>query len=165
MATRYLGDTDPPLAGDLMASDGFSWGGFLLRLAAAFVLVYATYNPEGISFFHWVIQPKAGETGLGAYLHGFTPLKGFAALALLAAWIVFLQATRRSLGAGGALLVLALFGCTIWAMVYYGVLSPSSSKTIAHLLLLAMVLVLAIGLSWSHMSRRITGQMDTDNVG
>lgn len=147
-----------------MASDGFSWSGFLLRLVAAFALVYATYNPEGISFFHWVIQPKAGETGLGAYFHGFTPLKGFAALALAAAWIVFLQATRRSLGAGGALLVLGLFGCTIWAMIYYGVLSPSSSKTIAHLILLAVVLVLAIGMSWSHLSRKMSGQLDTDNV-
>jgi len=147
-----------------MASDGFSWSGFLLRLVAALALVYATYNPEGISFFHWVIQPKPGETGIRAYFHGFTPLKGFAALALVAAWIVFLQATRRSLGAGGALLVLALFGCTIWAMIYYGVLSPTSSKMIAHLILLAVVLVLAIGMSWSHLTRKMSGQLDTDNV-
>lgn len=147
-----------------MALEGFSWSGFLLRLVAAFALVYATYNPEGISFFHWVIQRSPGETGLAAYLHGFTPLKGFAALALVAAWVVFLQATRRSLGAGGALLVLGLFGCTIWAMIYYGVLSPSSSKTIAHLILLAVVLVLAIGMSWSHLSRKMSGQLDTDNV-
>ena len=148
-----------------MPSEGFSWSGFLLRLLAAVVLVYATYNPEGVSFFHWVLQPRAGETGIAAYLHGFSPLKGFAGLLLLAAWVVFLQATRRSLGASGALLVMGLFGCTIWAMVYYGVLSPTSSKTIAHLVLLAVALVLAIGLSWSLLSRKLTGQMDTDNVG
>jgi hypothetical protein len=148
-----------------MASDAFSWGGLLLRLLAAVTLVYATYNPEGISFFHWVLQPRAGETGVAAYLHGFTPLKAFAGLGLLAAWVVFLQATRRSLGAGGALLVLGLFGCTIWAMIYYGVLSPTSSKAIAHLVLLAVALVLAIGLSWSLFSRKLTGQIDTDNVG
>lgn len=148
-----------------MAAEGFSWSGFLLRLVAAAFLVFATYNPEGLSYFHWVVQPRVGETGLGAYLHGFTPLKAFAGLGLLAAWIVFLQATRRSLGAGGALLVLALFGCTIWAMVYYGVLSPTSSKAIAHLILIAVVLVLAIGVSWSTVSRKLTGQVDTDNVG
>jgi hypothetical protein len=148
-----------------MTAEGFSWGGFLLRLLAAAFLVFATYNPEGLSYFHWVLQPRVGETGLGAYLHGFTPLKAFAGLGLVAAWIVFLQATRRSLGAGGALLVLALFGCTIWAMVYYGVLSPTSSKAIAHLILIAVVLVLAIGLSWSTVSRKLTGQVDTDNVG
>lgn len=147
-----------------MAEQGFSWSGLFMRLAAALVLVYATYNPEGVSFFHWTFQPKPGETGLMAYLHSFTPLKAFAGLALIAGWVVFLQATRRSLGAGGALLVLALFGCTIWAMIYYGAISPTSSKAIAHLILIAVSLVLAIGLSWSHISRRLSGQMDTDNV-
>lgn len=147
-----------------MAAKDFSWGGMLGRLVAALVLVYATYNPEGVSFFHWTFQPKPGETGLMAYIHSFTPLKAFAALALIAAWAVFLQATRRSLGAGGALLVLGLFACTIWAMIYYGAISPTSSKAIAHLILIAVSLVLAIGLSWSHISRRLSGQLDTDNV-
>ena len=147
-----------------MASEEFSWAGLLGRAAAALALVYLTYNPEGFSFFHWVLQPKAGETGLGAYLHGFTPLKALAGIALVAAWVVVLQATRRSLGVGGALLVMALFACTVWAMVYYGVIAPTSSRAIAHLVLFALALVLAIGLSWSHITRRLTGQQDTDRV-
>jgi hypothetical protein len=148
-----------------MASDQFSWGGLLGRVAAALALVYVTYNPEGWSFFHWVLQPKAGETGIGAYLHSFTPLKALAGIALIAGWVVVLQATRRSLGAGGALLVMALFACTVWAMIYYGVIAPTGSRAIAHLVLLALGLVLAIGLSWSHITRRLTGQQDTDRVG
>lgn len=148
-----------------MASDTFSWGGFLGRCAAAFLLVYLTYNPEGFSFFHWVTQPKAGETGLGAYVSGFTPLKALAGIALIAAWVVFLQATRRSLGVGGALLILAIFGCTIWALIYYGAISPHSSKAVAHLVLVALAIVLAVGVSWSHITRRLTGQQDTDTVG
>jgi hypothetical protein len=148
-----------------MGFEGFSWGGFLVRLVAALALVFATYNPEGLSYFHWVIEPKAGEAGLQAYLHGFTPLKAIAGLALIAAWVVCVQATRRSLGVGGALLVLGLFGCTIWAMIYYGVMSPTSSRAIAHLVLIALALVLAIGLSWSTVTRKLTGQVDTDNVG
>jgi Family of unknown function (DUF6524) len=148
-----------------MSSSGFSWGGFFARMAGALLLVYATYNPERFSFFHWIFQPKPGETGLGGLLHGFTPIKAFAGLGLVAAWVVFLQATRRSLGAGGALLVIALFGCTIWAMIYYGVISPTSSKAIAHLILIAVSLVLAIGLSWSHITQRLSGQTDMDNVG
>ncbi len=148
-----------------MPSGGFSWGGFLARLAGALVLVYATYNPERFSFFHWIFQPKPGEGGLSGLLHGFTPLKAFAGLGLVAIWVVFLQATRRSLGAGGALLVVALFACTIWAMIYYGVIAPTSSRGIAHLVLIAVGLVLAIGLSWSHITQRLSGQTDTDNVG
>ncbi|MEO8633969.1 MAG: DUF6524 family protein [Gemmatimonadales bacterium] len=148
-----------------MAKADLSWGGILLRLVAALVLVYATYNPQGVSYFHWAIQAKTGETGLGGILHGFTPLKAFAGLVLVAAWVVFLQAAQRSLGAGGAILVVGLFACTIWAMIYYGVISPTSSKAIANLILIAVSLVLAIGMSWSHISRRLSGQMDTDNVG
>lgn len=147
-----------------MVPEGFSWGGFLLRLLAALALVYATYNPSGVSFFHWVLQPRPGESGVGAYLHGFTPVKAFVGIGLIAAWVVFVQATKRSLGAGGAFLVIALFGCTIWAMVYYGVLSPTSSKAIANLILLAVALVLAIGMSWSLVNRQLSGQVDTDDV-
>ncbi|HWA59227.1 MAG TPA: DUF6524 family protein [Gemmatimonadales bacterium] len=148
-----------------MPSGGFSWGGFFARLAGAVLLVYATYNPERFSFFHWIFEPKAGESGVAGLVHGFTPLKAFAGLGLVAVWVVFLQATRRSLGAGGALLVIGLFACTIWAMIYYGVIAPTSSRAIAHLVLLAVSLVLAIGLSWSHITQRLSGQTDTDNVG
>ena len=31
--------------------------GALLRFAAALILVYATFNPEGVSYYHWAIQP------------------------------------------------------------------------------------------------------------
>lgn len=148
-----------------MPSGGFSWGGFFARLAGAVLLVYATYNPERFSFFHWIFEPKAGESGVAGLVHGFTPLKAFAGLGLVAVWVVFLQATRRSLGAGGALLVIGLFACTIWAMIYYGVIAPTSSRAIAHLVLLAVSLVLATGLSWSHITQRLSGQTDTDNVG
>jgi hypothetical protein len=147
-----------------MASDGLSWGGFLLRLAGAALLVFVTYNPDGLSYFHWLFRASPGEGWLDSLLHGATPLKAFAGLALVAAWAVFLQATRRSLGAGGALLVAGLFGCTIWAMIYYGIISPSSSKAIAYLILGAISLVLAFGVSWSHITRRLTGQQDTDEV-
>lgn len=148
-----------------MASAGFSWGGLAARAVAAFGLVYLTYNPEGFSYFHWVFQRAPGESGLGAYLHGFSPLKALAGIALVTGWVIFLQATRRSLGVGGAILVFALFACTIWAMIYYGAISPTSSRAVAHLVLLALALVLTIGVSWSHLSRRLTGQQDTDTVG
>ena len=147
-----------------MAAESFTWRGLFARLLAALLLVYATYNPEGVSFYHWTFQPQPGETGLSAYLHSFTPLKAIAGLLLIAGWAVFLQATRRSLGAAGALLVLGLFACTIWAMIYYGAISPHSSKAIAHLILIAVSILLAIGLSWSYVTRKLSGQQDTDNV-
>ena len=34
----------------------FGLSGFLLRLAAALFVVFATYNPSGFSFYHWVAR-------------------------------------------------------------------------------------------------------------
>lgn len=148
-----------------MASREISWGGVGLRALGALLLVYATYNPEGVSFYHWLVKPRPGEVGATGLIHGFTPLKAFVGLGLLAAWIVFLQTARRSLGTGGALLIMALFGCSIWALIYYGAIAPTSSRAIAHLVLIAVSLVLGVGMSWSLITRRMTGQVDTDTVG
>ena len=43
--------------------------------------------------------------------------------------------------------------------------SPTGSATIAHIALVAIALVLGVGMSWSLVSRRLTGQVDTDQVG
>ncbi len=36
---------------------GPSVGGIAGRVLAALVLVFATYNPEGRSFYHWTLAP------------------------------------------------------------------------------------------------------------
>ncbi|MGH7534108.1 MAG: DUF6524 family protein, partial [Gemmatimonadales bacterium] len=38
--------------------------GLLLRFLVAMGLVYATYNPEGLSYFHWSIVPIFSQ-GIG----------------------------------------------------------------------------------------------------
>jgi hypothetical protein len=45
------------------------------------------------------------------------------------------------------------------------VVSPTGSAAIAHIALVAVGLVLGVGMSWSLLSRRLTGQVDTDQVG
>jgi hypothetical protein len=136
-------------------------GGMIVRFLTALLLVYATFNPERISFFHWAILPLIQGEGIGS----IGPIKVVAGILLLIGWLVFLQATRRSLGILGALLVLALGGALIWLLIDWHVLSPKGSRAIVHIGLVIISLVLAIGLSWSSVSRRITGQLDTDQVG
>jgi len=134
--------------------------GLLLRFLAAVGLVYATYNPEGFSYFHWSILPIFGQ-GIGTV----GALKVVSGILLLMGWTVFLQATRRALGPAGGVLVLALGAALIWLLVEQGVLTPRSVRAISHLTLIVVSLLLAVGLSWSKMSRRLTGQLDTDQVG
>jgi hypothetical protein len=123
--------------------------------------VYGTYNPEGVSYFHWTILPLVRGEGIASLGAG----KVVVGLLLLIGWTVFLKATRRSIGLVGAGLVLALGGALIWLLVEQGIIAPRGVRAISPLALIVVSLVLAIGLSWSAMSRRLTGQMDTDEVG
>ena len=144
-----------------MLRERLSWKGVLLRFLGALVLVYVSYNPEGFSLYHWIVRPVADGAGLAA---AFTPLKVLAALLLAMGWAVFVQATRRSLGTRGALLVIALLAAVVWLLSYWGVLALDSSRAVSHVVLVAIALLLAVGMSWSHVTRMLTGQVDTDEV-
>lgn len=132
----------------------FGFIDFLWRWAAALALVFATYNPSGKSYFHWVKAAFSGE--------GLDPLHYFIGVILLAGWTIFVIATERSLGALGSMIGAALIGTGIWLLVDLGVLHAESMSTIAWLVLFALATLLAIGLSWSHIWRRLSGQLEVD---
>ena len=126
--------------------------GFLVRLVAAVVLLFATYNPEGLSYFHWMAND-------GWHL---TPLKAFVGVTLIAAWVFLLRATLESLGALGTLLAAAFFGTLIWLIVSWTHLEPRTSKGLTYLILLGLAGVLSTGSVWSIWRKRMTGQVDVD---
>ena len=147
-----------------MVRTEFNWIGLLGRFLMAVVLVAATYNPEGYSFFHWALLPLYKSPPTDLTFGALNPLKILAGIALFAGWIVFLQATRRSLGGKGIFLAVALFGGIIWVLIDWNVFSPRGSKAISYLILTVIALVLTTGMSWSHVTRRLSGQVDTDEV-
>jgi hypothetical protein len=83
---------------------------------------------------------------------------------LLIGWVIFLRATWNPLGAIGTLLAGAFFGVIIWLLIHWGAVSLTSGAAIQWLGLLALSGVLAIGMSWSHVRRRLAGQYDTDEI-
>lgn len=135
-----------------------SWSGILIRLVAALALVFGSWNPNGWSYYHWAIQPVIDDAG------SFNAVKFLAGTLLVAGWVVFLQATRRSIGAGGSLLVAAIAGGVIWLLISSRLVTASSGRGIANVVLIALAIVLTVGISWSHIGRGITGQADTDVV-
>jgi len=139
-----------------------TWGGIAVRFLAALLLVYLTFNPTGFSWFHWTIKPMIDMPT--AALGTLNPLKVLAGIALAACWWFFLQASQRSLGVVGAFFILALVATFFWALSYWHIFTPGSSTAIAHLTLITVALILGLGLSWSSVKRRITGQQDTDVV-
>lgn len=140
-----------------MAS-GPGFGGIAARTFAALVLVFATYNPEKLSYFHWAIAPlRTGEVTKGP-----ASLKFLLGLALLGGWAVFLNATRRSIGVAGSVLVLAISGGLVWLLIDFGIVSAGSARGITYVVLICTALLLAVGMNWSHLSRKLSGQVDMD---
>jgi hypothetical protein len=141
-----------------MANESLRWSGVLIRLVAALVLVYVTFNPEGYSYYHWALAPLFTSSP------SFNAAKFLAGAVLVTGWVIFLQATSRSIGWKGALLVAAICGGLVWLLIDLHVVRTGSSRVLVHLGLVAASIVLAIGMAWSHVSRRMSGQIDTDSV-
>ena len=143
-----------------MSAHGFSWTNFLLRLVFALMLVFVTYNPEKLSYYHWAIAPLLGGEGDASV----SVLQLFLGVVLLIGWVIFLRATMRALGAIGLVLAIAFFGTLLWLVVDYGLVSTENSRALSYLVLLGLAGVLSTGLSWSHIRRRLTGQLDVDET-
>ena len=132
----------------------FTFLGFALRLLAALALVLLTFNPTGYSFYHWVAMS----------LPHVSPVAVVVGILLLVGWIVFLTATMRSIGLLGVVIALAFFAAVVWMIVSWGWLDPHNPTAMAWIVLLVFAIILAIGVSWSHLRRRLTGQADVDEV-
>ncbi|MFT5067640.1 MAG: ABC-type Fe3+ transport system permease subunit, partial [Reinekea sp.] len=72
--------------------------------------------------------------------------------------------TLRSIGLFGMLLVLAVAGTLLWVLFDQGIIDLTNPTINTWLGIVVMSLVLAIGLSWSIVRRKISGQTDVDDV-
>ncbi len=130
----------------------FSYSSFLVRWLVALFMVLATYNPSGYSYVHWLMEFTAE----------LWPFKALAGLLLLVVYGLFGLATLRALGSAGIGLITLLSAAVIWVLVDLRLLSAFDPPMIA---LLIVANVLAIGVSWSHIRQRLSGQVDSNNVG
>lgn len=141
-----------------MATYPFGFANYLLRLAFALVVVFATYNPEGYSYFDWAIKPLFEDIG------SFSVLKALVGLTLLIGWIILIRATFNALGFFGTLLAVAFFVLLVWLIIDQFDLSTDSLRVISYIVGFVIAAVLSIGVSWSHLRRKLTGQVDTDEI-
>lgn len=137
-----------------MAAREITWTGVLLRFLFAAALVLATYNPEGYSYLDWVTTPETGPLAL----------KVLAGVVLVIGWTVFLRATFASLGGLGILLTIALFGSALWVLTSFGLLAADSLYAVTYMVLFVIAALLTVGMSWSHIRRRLSGQFDVDEI-
>ncbi|HLU47469.1 MAG TPA: DUF6524 family protein, partial [Planctomycetota bacterium] len=83
---------------------------------------------------------------------------------VVAGWLILFRASFRSLGGLGLFLGAAFFGTLIWFLISLGWLTLDQRSEITWIALVCLSGLLALGLSWSHVRRRLTGQLDVDDV-
>lgn len=131
-----------------------SWAGIGVRYLIALLLVFTTYNPEGYSYMHWVMNMDSGSL----------PLKILSGVVLVIGWAIYIRATRRSLGMIGMALAVAFFATLLWLMVDLRVIPADSVRAVSYIVLFIVASLLATGMCWSHIRRRLSGQQDVDEI-
>jgi hypothetical protein len=130
--------------------------GILWRVLAPLAIVLATYNPSGYSFYTWFSDALAADALGGIHF--------LALVVLVICWSILVVATWNSLDLYGVVLIAALLGAIVWVLIDFGLLTADSTDAIAWIVLICGALVLAVGLSWSHVWRRLTGQLAVDEI-
>ena len=133
-----------------------TWSNFLLRTGLVFVLVCLTYNPSGFSYVGWLRDALQQHTAGAPH--------AFAGVVVIIGWVFLLRATFRSLGMVGLILGGAFFGTLIWLLISFGVLRIDAQNKLSWVALLCLAGLLSVGLSWSHIRRSQTGQIDVDET-
>ena len=128
--------------------------GVVWRLLFAVALVLLTFNPTGRSYYHLLADG----------FPSITPFEAVAGILLLIGWVFFVRSTLAALGVLGVTLVVALFAAIVWWMVSLGWLDVGNTSTMAWAVLLMLGVVLGIGMSWSHIRQRLSGQASVDRV-
>jgi uncharacterized protein DUF6524 len=126
--------------------------GVLARMAVALGVVLLTYNPTGHSFYHWAIRDFGN----------ITATKAFSGVVLLAGWIICIRAALTSLGSLGLVLSALVLATLVWVLVDYGLLNPDRPSLLSWISLIMIGIILGIGLSWSLLRTRVTGQVEVD---
>ena len=128
--------------------------GVVARLLFAVALVLLTFNPTGRSYYHLLADG----------FPSITPFEAVAGILLLIGWVFFVRSTLAALGVLGVALIVALFAAIVWWMVSLGWLDVGNASAMAWAVLLMLGVVLGIGMSWSHIRQRLSGQASVDRV-
>lgn len=131
-----------------------SAGGIGLRFLFALILVLATFNPSGYSYFHWLVDTISSPT----------PWLALAGIALVIGWVIYIRASIRSLGPIGLSLSAILVAIILWALIDIGIMSVDSPSAFTWIIEIFVAAILCLGMSWSHLRRRMSGQADVDDV-
>lgn len=134
--------------------NGISIAGFVGRVVFALVLVLATFNPAGYSYFHWV----------RAEFPSVTPAQAVVGVVLLILWIFLSRSMMQAIGLLGLGLMTAFTAALVWLFVSWGWLDVTNATTMSWVVLVALGLILGVGMSWAIIRQKLTGQASVDEI-
>ena len=135
----------------------FNFMGFVWRFIASLFLVLVSYNPTEYNYWSWLVNAMNNDPStLG-------PQHFVVGVVLMIGWVILLAATQRSLGMLGLMLGAMLLGGVVWLLVDIGWLNVATFSSATWVALISIAVLLAVGLSWSHVWRRLTGQFEVDD--
>ena len=126
--------------------------GIVARIVAGVLLVLVTVNPLGWSYHHWAMRD----------MRDFSPAQAIVGALLLGGWVLYVRAAFHALGVLGVGLMALGCAAVVWLLSDWGLLDPSQPRALAWILLVSLGLVLGVGLAWSILRRRLTGQVDVE---
>ena len=123
----------------------------------AFFIVFATYNPHGWSYLHWLLAAIRADSLVEL------PFVIFSGFLLVIAFSIYIQATLHALGTYGLLLAVGFFASLIWILIDTSFVAVGSLAVLLDLILSVIAAVLGIGMCWPDLQHRLTGQSDADD--
>lgn len=136
--------------------------GFGIRFLFALLLVGGVYNPFGYHYVDWAIYDVQTSKWI---LGSFDAIKALVGVAIAVGWIIYIAATIRSLGRGGMVIAVALFGVIIWVLIDQGWIVAKSADAMTYITIMGLSLLMALGMYWSKVWRKLTGQIGTADMG
>jgi hypothetical protein len=124
--------------------------GFAIRWLWCALLIFATFNPTGYSYFHWVMGASEGQVSL----------KVLAGIALLTGDIALLRMMMVSVGYQGTAAIFSVIAVFLLSAIEFGLIERGSALWSGYWVLFILVTLLAVGLTWSHVQLRVTGERD-----
>lgn len=131
----------------------FGFYSILMRWVLIAGAIFATYNPSGRSFYHW-----APESDVDFWL------KLSIGLVLFTVNLTFFSLTLRSLGYIGTFLVAICLVSIAITLPRLELVSLHTWDLVQLYSILFLTFALTIGVCWSAIRTRISGQVDSDDI-
>tara|TARA_B100002051_G_scaffold276805_1_gene328540 strand:+ start:8828 stop:9262 length:435 start_codon:yes stop_codon:yes gene_type:complete len=134
------------------------WKIFLQRLLFSIVLVFATYNTFGFSYYHWALQ-----TPFEGFAEAMGALKIVAGILLCICYMMLMWATYRAKGPVGILITVIVFGAVVYLLWAAEIIDFHNATSTTYLGEIIIALMLTLGSTWSIIWRRLTGQVAVED--